>query len=65
MITIKVENMNCGHCVKRIDEALKELKLEHEVNLEEKTVKVTADKMQMLDVIAALDEMGFDAEIKK
>lgn len=65
MITIKVENMSCGHCVKRIDEALKELKLEHEVNLEEKTVKVTADKMQMLDVIAALDEMGFDAEIKK
>lgn len=65
MTTIKVENMSCGHCVKRIDEALKELKLEHEVNLEEKTVKVTADKMQMLDVIAALDEMGFDAEIKK
>jgi copper chaperone len=62
MTTIKVSNMSCEHCVKNINEALEKLKLEHEVDLNQKTLKVEADKLQLFDVFEALDEMGYDAE---
>ena len=35
---IKVEDMHCGHCVSRIDNALNEVGIKHQINLEEKTV---------------------------
>jgi copper chaperone CopZ len=62
MTTIKVNNMSCGHCVKNIDNALQKLKLEHEINLEQKTLKVEANNLELFDVFEALDEMGYDAE---
>jgi copper chaperone len=65
METIKVNNMTCEHCVKRIDEALKKLNLDHSIKLETKTVEVDANKLQLFEVFEALDEMGYEADIVK
>lgn len=65
METIKVNNMTCEHCVKRIDEALKKLNLDHTIKLDTKTVEVDANKLQLFEVFEALDEMGYEADIIK
>ena len=38
MTKLKVTNMSCEHCVKRIDEALNKVNIEHQINLSDKTV---------------------------
>ncbi|MCK9190796.1 MAG: heavy-metal-associated domain-containing protein [Sphaerochaetaceae bacterium] len=65
MTTLKVNNMTCEHCVKRINEALDEAKIKHEINLSDKSVKVEADKMELLEVFDSLESMGYEAEVVK
>lgn len=65
MTTLKVNNMTCEHCVKRINEALNEAKIKHEINLSDKSVKVEADKMELLEVFDSLESMGYEAEVVK
>jgi copper chaperone len=65
MTTLKVNNMTCEHCVKRINDALDEAKIKHEINLSDKSVKVEADKMELLEVFDSLESMGYEAEVVK
>ncbi|NLG02693.1 MAG: heavy-metal-associated domain-containing protein [Clostridia bacterium] len=57
METLKVEQMHCEMCVKRIDEALKERGIECEINLAEKTVRIEAGRKK--EVLEILDDLGF------
>ena len=57
MATIKVQNMNCGKCVERIKNALKEANIECDVCLESKTVTV-ADELKNA-AVNELDDIGF------
>jgi copper chaperone len=65
MTTLKVNNMTCEHCVKRINDALDEAKIKHEINLSDQSVKVEADKMELLEVFDSLESMGYEAEVVK
>jgi len=63
MTTLKVNNMSCEHCVKRISEALDSAKIKHEINLSNKTVKVEADKIELLEVFDILETLSYEAEL--
>ena len=63
MTTLKVKNMSCEHCVKRINEALDSAKIKHEINLSNKTVKVEADKIELLEVFDILETLSYEAEL--
>ncbi|MDD4083011.1 MAG: heavy-metal-associated domain-containing protein [Sphaerochaetaceae bacterium] len=63
MTTLKVKNMSCEHCVKRINEALDKAKIKHEIDLSNKSVKVEADKIRLLEVFDILEAIGYEAEV--
>lgn len=57
MVTLFVEDIQCGHCTMRIEKALKEANIEAEVTLEDKSVKVkNEDKDKVLEL---LDDIGY------
>ena len=58
---LKVDGMHCQMCVNRINKALDNAKVEHEVSLENKTVtlKNDGDKEK---AVKALDDIGFEAK---
>lgn len=60
MKVLKVEDMHCGKCVERISNALKDVDVEFEVSLENKTVKITNDS-DLEKAVSELDDLGFDA----
>lgn len=66
-INIKVLGMNCGHCKKSVEEALKELEGVRNavVSLEEKNVNVEYDenKVDTKAMIEAIKELEFEASI--
>ena len=59
MKELKVPEMHCQMCVKRINDALTAAKIPHEVDLETKTVKVAEDRIA--EAISELDDLGFEA----
>lgn len=59
MKVLKVEDMHCEMCVKRITEAMNEAKIDFEISLENKTVSV--DESKIAQAIEELDDLGFDA----
>ncbi len=59
MKILKVADMHCEMCVKRISNALTEANIEFEVNLAEQTVSVAEDKVDL--AVEELDDLGFDA----
>ncbi len=59
MKTLKVEDMHCEMCVKRISNALTEANIAFEVSLADKTVAVADDSVEK--AIEELDDLGFDA----
>lgn len=61
-VTLKVEGMSCGHCVKSVEGALKEIGAAGKVNLEAKTVQVEFDENKVsVDAIKeAIEEQGYD-----
>jgi len=63
MTTLKVNNMRCEHCVKRINEALDKANIKHKIDLSNKTVKVEADKLKLLEVFDILESIGYEAEV--
>ena len=63
MVELDIKEMKCNHCVERIDNLLKELKIDHEVDLATKTVKLTSED-QVDHVIEELDDIGFTAKRK-
>ena len=60
-ITLLVEGIKCEHCVKRIKDALKNVKVTCDISLQEKTVKVTFDsnKITLNDIKNIINELGF------
>lgn len=59
MKTLKVADMHCEMCVKRISNALTEANIEFEVNLADQTVSVAEDKVAQ--AVEELDDLGFEA----
>ncbi|MCR2044304.1 heavy-metal-associated domain-containing protein [Anaerosalibacter massiliensis] len=59
--TILIEGMSCGHCVKAVEEALKELDeiKSVNVNLEEKKADIEGDSLDYNKIKEAIDEAGY------
>ena len=60
MVKIKVPDMACGHCEKRIKEALNKLGIECQIILEEKIVLVQEDKLDI--AFTEIYDIGFTPE---
>ncbi|CAM4319600.1 MULTISPECIES: copper ion binding protein [Paenibacillus] len=59
--TLHVEGMSCGHCVKSVEGAVKNIGADAKVNLEQKTVEVSFDESVSLEAIKnAIEEQGYD-----
>lgn len=58
MTVLNIKEMKCNHCVDRIHKLLEELKVEHTIDLENKTVTVVDDS-KVDQVIDELDDIGF------
>ncbi|MEF9938751.1 MAG: heavy metal-associated domain-containing protein [Clostridium sp.] len=63
MKKFKCEAMMCNNCVTRIDKALTEAGMIHEVNLADKTVSIEGDEATVSRAVGILDDLGFDAEM--
>lgn len=59
MKILKVPDMHCEMCVKRIDKALTSAKIAHKISLADKTVSVDEEKTSA--AIEILDDLGFSA----
>lgn len=61
-ITLNVEGMSCGHCVKSVEGALKEIGATATVDLNAKTVTVQFDesKLTVESIKEAIEEQGYD-----
>lgn len=60
---VYIEGMSCGHCVKHVEEALKELKgvVKASVNLEKKYALIESNDTVSDDVIkSAVDDAGYE-----
>jgi len=59
MTVLKVPDMHCENCVKRITKALKDEELNFKVSLGDKTVEIDGDEKAVKAAVAALDDLGF------
>jgi len=48
--------------VNKIATALEAANIKNEINLDDKTVSVDVDKLQLLEVLETLEELGYSAE---
>lgn len=62
MKTIKVPDMMCENCVKRITNALNEVELNFSVNLAEKTVTIDGCEHCLKTAMNELEDLGFSPE---
>ena len=62
MTELKVPDMRCENCVKRITIALNDLNLNFSVSLQDKVVSIEGDENAVNAAIDALDEIGFETE---
>lgn len=54
--------MSCGHCVKSVEEALKNLPLEkYKVEIGSASVEFDEDKISKEKIINAINETGYEA----
>lgn len=60
MTQLKVPDMHCENCVKRITNALNDAKLHFSVSLQDKTVTIDGDENAVKAAISALDDIGFE-----
>ncbi len=63
MKTIKVPDMMCENCVRRITNALTEADLKFQVSLEEKTVTVDGCENCVKTAVSELEDLGFTPEL--
>ena len=61
MTQLKVPDMHCENCVKRITNTLNDAKLSFSVSLQDKTVRIDGDENTLKTAISALDDIGFEA----
>ncbi len=62
MTTLKVPEMHCEHCVKRITDALNDAGLKFTVSLDDKTVVIDGCDHCVATAVSELDDLGFSAE---
>jgi copper chaperone len=63
---LEVKTMSCGHCVKAITEAVRELDPASDVNADLATKHVRVQTTQSRDaLIAALGAAGYDASVSQ
>jgi len=63
MTTIKVPDMMCENCVKRITNALTEADLKFEVSLESKSVTIDGCENCVKTAVSELEDLGFTPEV--
>lgn len=63
MTVLKAEDMHCEKCVERINKALNEADITHEVNLAEKTVTIDGCEHCVKTAIEVMDDLGFETII--
>jgi len=63
MTTIRVPDMMCENCVRRITNALTEANLKFQVSLEAKTVTVDGSDVCAKTAVNELEDLGFTPEI--
>ena len=59
---VKVEGMRCEHCSARVEKVLKAMGYSVEVDLAKGEVKVTADKIDAVEVKNAIEDLGFEVK---
>jgi copper chaperone len=61
-ITMKVQGMSCGHCVKSVEGALREIGAQATVNLQEGTVSIQYDEATLKPAAMkeAIETQGYD-----
>ena len=59
---IKVPDMHCEHCVARIDNALNEVAIKHEISLEEKLVTIDGCEHCLKTAKNEIEDLGFAIE---
>jgi copper chaperone len=61
-VTLKVEGMSCGHCVKSVEGAVRNIGAEGTVDLENKSVSLHYDESKVsVDAIKeAIEDQGYD-----
>ena len=64
MTTIKVPDMMCEHCVKRITNALTAAELKFQVDLAEKKVTIDGCQNCFSTAVSELEDLGFTPEIQ-
>ena len=64
MITIKVPDMMCTHCVERITNALTAADLKFSVSLENKTVTIDGCQNCVKTAVGELEDLGFTPEVR-
>jgi copper chaperone CopZ len=62
MITLKVPDMHCENCVRRVTNALNDAGLKFSVSLEDKTVEIDGCENCAAKAREAIEEIGFSAE---
>ena len=62
MTVLKVPDMHCENCVKRITKALKDEELNFKISLGDKTVEIDGDEKAVQTAVTALDDLGFSPE---
>ena len=60
---IKVEDMHCEHCVKRIENALNAEAIDFCVSLENKSVTVNGCEHCLKKAVSALEDLGFTPQV--
>lgn len=63
MTEIKVKDMHCENCVKRISGLFDEEGFTYKVDLDNKKVFVDGDEKIIKKALEALDDLGFDGVI--
>lgn len=59
---IKVADMHCEHCVARIDTALNEVAIKHQINLGEKVVIIDGCDHCLKTALTEIEDLGFTPE---
>jgi len=62
LFKISVPDMHCGHCVARIDNALSEVQIKHEISLEEKVVTIDGCEHCLKTALSEIEDLGFTPE---
>lgn len=65
MKTIKVPDMMCENCVKRITNALTEAELKFEVSLADKTVSIDGCQHCLQTAMGELEDLGFTPAVQE